>query len=132
MLRDDRGRPLQGLRVLLVEDADDIRDVLTLLLAIDGADVRAAATAHAALEIAAGWDFDVLLTDIGLPDVSGDRLIHEILGMKPTQPRVVAVTGFGERHAELARRAGAETVLTKPIDWPTLLDQLGRALTVAA
>src|SRR5438132_7274548 len=60
------GRALEGLRILLVEDAEDIRDVLELLLQADGADVRAVGSANAAVEAAAAWSFDILLTDLGL------------------------------------------------------------------
>ena len=119
--------------MLLVEDSDDVRDVLALLLGADGAVVRTARSARAAVESAADWDFDVLLTDIGLPDLPGDRLIKEILGMKAAVPRVIAVTGFGAPHAGLARRAGAEIVFTKPLDWSTLREHLAaRSAAVAA
>jgi FixJ family two-component response regulator len=66
----------------------------------------------------------VLLTDIGLPDVAGDHLIREILGMKTFRPRVVVMTGFGEPHIGLVRRAGADAVFTKPLEWSDLRDQL--------
>jgi CheY-like chemotaxis protein len=76
----------------------------------------------------------VLLTDIGLPDLAGDGLIREILGMKTPPPRVVAVTGFGPSYAALAQRAGADLVLLKPIDWSALTDYLVsvRSTSVAA
>jgi CheY-like chemotaxis protein len=117
------GRALDGLRVLLVEDVDDIRELLAFLLRSEGADVRHARAARGALETAATWDFDVLLTDLGLPDMGGDDLIREILGMK-SQVRVVVVTGFGEPYAARARQAGARIVFTKPLDWALLRAQL--------
>lgn len=117
-------RALAGLRVLLVEDADDIRDLLTVLLRTEGADVRAAGSAVDALETAAAWTFDVLLTDLGLPDVPGDLLIREILGLKGPHLRVVVMTGFGEPYAARARQAGADVVFTKPFDWSVLRTQL--------
>ena len=112
---------------------DDIRDVLAFLLRAEGAVVRTARCTRTAVEAAAAWDFDVLLTDIGLPDVSGDDLIKEILGMKTSRPRVVVVTGFTEPYLGLARRAGADVVFTKPLDWSDLRDQLlGRQAALAA
>ncbi len=104
----------------MVEDTDDIRDVLTVLLQMDGADARAFATGREAVAAAADWDFDVLLTDLGLPDVPGEDLITAVLGMKARRPRVVVVTGFGETYAARARRAGADVVVTKPLDWSAL------------
>ena len=115
---------LSGLRVLLVEDVRDIRDVFDTLLRADGAEVRAVGSARAALEHAVGWDFDVLLTDLGLPDVAGDHLIKAILAMKNGRPRVVVVTGFGEPYTTRAREAGADAVFTKPLEWSALCEEL--------
>ena len=115
---------LDGVRVLLVEDAEDVCDVLATLLRADGADVRSARSARSAIEQAAGWDFDVLLTDIGLPDLAGDQLIHEILSMKSPAPRVVAVTGFGPTQAAQAKRAGADVVFLKPLDWSAVREYI--------
>jgi two-component system CheB/CheR fusion protein len=120
MPRTTAPRALAGLRILLVEDAEDIRDVLGLLLRSEDAKVCAAGTARAALEAAATQDFDVLLTDLGLPDVAGDDLIREILGMKRRRVRVVVITGFGEPHVARARQAGADVVFIKPLDWSVL------------
>jgi two-component system CheB/CheR fusion protein len=117
-------RGLDGVRVLFVEDVDDVRDLIAFLLRSEGAEVRTVPCARAAIEAAAAWDFDVLLTDLGLPDVSGDHLIREILGMKAPRPRVVVVTGFSEPHITRAKRAGADVVFTKPLEWTDLRDQL--------
>ena len=123
MRRIPSGQALDGLRVLLVEDIDDIRELLAFLLASEGADVRAAGSAQHALEAAATWTFDVLLTDLGLPDLAGDQLIKEIVGMK-SGVKVVVVTGFGEPYAARARQAGADFVFTKPLDWSLLRARL--------
>ena len=111
--------------MLLVEDADDIRELLTFLVQLEGAEVRAAATAGAALETAASWDFDVLVTDLGLPDMMGDLLIKQVRSMKSRRPRVIVVTGFGEPYLSRARQAGADAVFVKPLEWSTLRDELG-------
>ena len=95
--------------------------------------MQSARCAHTAVEAAVAWDFDVLITDIGLPGTPGDHLIRQIFGMKTSRPRVVVITGFGEPHVSLARRAGADAVFTKPLDWSDLRDQLtGRAPALAA
>jgi two-component system CheB/CheR fusion protein len=120
MARPHTSEALAGLRVLLVEDAEDIRDVLTFLLRGDGAEVHAVGTARAALEAAATQDFDVLLTDLGLPDVAGDHLIRELVGRRPHRLRVIVITGFGEPYAARARQAGADAVFIKPLDWSVL------------
>jgi two-component system CheB/CheR fusion protein len=119
------GRALEGRRVLIVEDADDIRDLLAFLVRLEGAEVRTAPTAGAALETAASWEFDVLLTDLGLPDMSGDLLIKQVRSMRSRRPRVIVVTGFGEPYLSRARQAGADAVFMKPLEWSALRDELG-------
>jgi CheY-like chemotaxis protein len=132
MRRAHNGQPYDGLRVLVVEDIDDIRELLVFLLVSEGAEVRAAGSARNDLEAAATWTFDVLLTDLGLPDLGGEHLIKEIVGMK-SGVKVVVVTGFGEQYAARARRAGADIVFTKPLDWSLLRAQLvERAQALAA
>jgi two-component system CheB/CheR fusion protein len=115
---------LDGVRVLVVEDTDDIRDVFTLILAIEGAQVTAAARGGDAAKIATKRDFDVLITDLGLPDMDGDLLIRQITVTARRRPRVVVVTGYGEPFIERAREAGADLVLTKPLATMYLIDRL--------
>ena len=124
MARIAGGRAFHGYRILVVEDAQDIRDLLALLLRADGAEVKVASDGRTALQLAASWDFDVLLTDLGLPDVTGDVLIREIYGLKAHPLRVVVMTGYGEPYQARAREAGAHAVLTKPLEWPELRDEL--------
>jgi two-component system, chemotaxis family, CheB/CheR fusion protein len=116
--------PLRGARVLLVEDAKDIRDVFTLLLEAEGARVTATGSGREALELAAGAHFDVLLTDLGLPDIPGDMVIRHVVATTSRRPWVVVVTGYDEPFIGRARAAGADVVLTKPIAWSQLLDRL--------
>ena len=120
-----RGDAVLGtVKILLVEDSDDVRDAFTGLLRAEGADVVAVATGGAAVAAALGDDFDVLLTDFGLPDIPGDFLIRQILAIARRRPRVVVVTGYGEPYIGWARQAGADLVLTKPVEWLDLLDHL--------
>jgi two-component system CheB/CheR fusion protein len=123
---------LRGTRILLVEDAKDIRDVFRLLLETEGADVAATGSGLRAVELSAQGDFDVLLTDLGLPDVPGDIVIHQVLASARRRPWVVVVTGYEGPFVDRAREAGADVVLTKPIAWSTLLDRLAPSAPVAA
>jgi two-component system, chemotaxis family, CheB/CheR fusion protein len=115
---------LKGSRILLVEDREDIRDVFTTLLMAEGAVVTAVATGRPAIERAKQEDFDVVLTDLGLPDIPGELVIREITKMSRPRPRIVAITGYNEPYLSRARAAGADTVLTKPVDWVVLLGVL--------
>jgi two-component system CheB/CheR fusion protein len=117
----------KGLRVLLVEDSADIREAFTLLLRADGVDVIAAASGREATELAALRDFDVVLTDLGLPDIPGDVVIRRVLATARRRPRVIVITGYDEPFVSKARQAGADVVFSKPIVWSAL----ARTLTAA-
>jgi CheY-like chemotaxis protein len=123
---------LRGARVLLVEDAKDIRDVFTLLLEAEGAQVAATGCGREAVELAAQRDFDVLLTDLGLPDIPGDVVIRQVVATARRRPWVVVVTGYDEPFIGRARQAGADVVLTKPLAWSALLERLLPAAALAA
>src|SRR5262245_33797428 len=118
------GSELRGRRVLLVEDVTDIRDVLTLLLKSEGVDVEATGSGLEATMLARQRGFDVLLTDLGLPDVPGDMVIRDVVAAARQRPWIVVVTGYGEPFIGRARQAGADEVLLKPIVWSVLLDRL--------
>ncbi len=117
---------LSDIRILVVEDAADIREVFTVLLRAEGANVVPAANGREALEAVAHQQFDVILSDLGLPDVPGDVLIRQILGATRNRIRVIVVTGYGEPYLTRARQAGAEVVFTKPVEWTRILAYLER------
>jgi two-component system CheB/CheR fusion protein len=119
-----RDSQLRGIRVLLVEDAKDIRDVFALLLEAEGAAVTATGSGREAVELAAQQEFDILLTDLGLPDLPGDLVIRHVVSTARRRPWVVVVTGYDEPFIGRARQAGADVVLTKPLTWSHLLDRL--------
>ena len=111
-------------RVLLVEDATDIRDVFQMLLEAEGAHVMATGSGLEAARLAEREDFDVILTDLGLPDISGETVIRHAVRNARRRPRIVVVTGYDEPFTTRARAAGADAVLTKPVMWSSLVDQL--------
>lgn len=116
--------PLARLRILLVEDTPDIREVFTVLLRVEGAEVTATGSGREAVELANRRDFDVVMSDLGLPDVPGDVLIRHILATARRPMRVIVVTGYDEPYLSLARQAGAEVVFTKPVEWTRILQWL--------
>ena len=125
-------RSLRGAKVLLAEDARDIREVFALLLQAEGAEVTATGSGREAAELGAKGEFDVLLTDLGLPDIPGDMVIRHVVATARRRPWVIVVTGYDEPFISRAREAGADVVLTKPIAWSELLDRLLSATPLAA
>jgi DNA-binding response OmpR family regulator len=115
---------LKGLRVLIVDDAAEILDAVGGLLRAEGVEVVAAARGSAALDALREIAFDVVLMDLGLPDIPGEVLIREVLAVTSPRPRVVAITGFPETRQESAKAAGADVVLVKPFDWRELRTHL--------
>src|SRR5688500_4960800 len=101
------------LRVLVVEDHSDTRMSMEILLRRADYYVRSAETAQAALELAAKEKFDVVVTDIGLPDMSGIELMKQLRDRYGLDG--IAASGYGE--AEELERSGVEFLhhLTKPI-----------------
>jgi HAMP domain-containing protein/signal transduction histidine kinase len=104
----------QPMRILLVEDHEDTNRSLTSLLRRRGYQVKSALTFQSALDLSAKEEFDVLISDLGLPDGSGIDLIQK-LASKP--PLGIALTGFGmEKDIRKSREAGFHHHLVKPID----------------
>jgi CheY-like chemotaxis protein len=83
-----------ALRILYVEDNDDLRETIGMLLESDEREVTTAANAEAALATWQAGRFDVLVTDVSLPGISGTALAREVLATDPQQ-WVVLCSGYG-------------------------------------
>ena len=110
-------------RVLLVEDHADTRNVMSRLLASFGFRVSAAGSVREALDLSERETFDLLVSDIGLPDGSGTEVMR-VLGRRQ-QIKGIALSGFG-RDEDLRRSAEAGFLqhLTKPVNFNTLREVL--------
>src|ERR1041385_9195027 len=107
--------PHKAMRVLLVEDHEDTNRSLTQLLRRRGYYVQPAHSVKAALEAAAQERFDVLISDIGLPDGSGIDLMAKLKGDHPIF--AIALTGFGmEDDLRKSQEVGFNHHLVKPVD----------------
>ncbi len=120
-------------RILIVEDSKDAAQSLAMLLRLMGNEVHASYDGPSALEAAAAFGPDVVLMDIGLPGMSG----HEVARRLREQPGLdkvvlVAVTGWGhEEDRRLAREAGFDSHMVKPIDVNALQELLATLKSVA-
>lgn len=119
--------PLTGLRVLVVDDEIDARELLVFVLEQAGAIVTSVASAAAALRSLAASDIDLLISDIGMPDMDGYMLMQQIQAQRTAQgePRfdfkAIALTAYaGEMNQKQAIAAGFQRHLSKPVD-PTEL-----------
>ena len=119
-------QPLEGLRVLVVEDEPDARELLSLTLECSGAKVE---SAKEALENLQAFQPDVLLSDIGLPIESGYELIRKVRSLSSEASNIpaVALTAFAtEKDRQLAISAGFQMHLAKPVDPDDLIEAIER------
>ena len=110
------GAARPGLRVLVVDDNIDAGQAVALLLRELGSQVQVAHDGKSALQLAQTALPDLVLLDIGLPDIDGyalGRRLRELAGPRP--PRLVALTGFGQqRDLQRSADSGFEAHLVKP------------------
>jgi signal transduction histidine kinase len=111
---------LDGVRVLVVDDDEDARDLVGHMLSEQGAAVSLASSAEEAFSLLERGRPDVLLSDIGMPDVNGYSLIRRIRGMPADhggRTPAVALTAYArEEDGERAFKAGFQAHVTKPVD----------------
>jgi PAS domain S-box-containing protein len=105
----------KDLRLLLVEDHDDTREVLARLLSRRGYNVEAVRNAQEARSLSKGKSFDLLVSDIALPDATGCALLQELSAKHGL--RGIAMSGFGsDVEVAQSKAAGFLEHLVKPID----------------
>jgi two-component system CheB/CheR fusion protein len=119
---------LSQMRILVVDDSVDTIDMLQRLFEMDGATVSIARSGAEALQILREKDFDVILSDISMPEMDGFEFLRRLreLPEKRDTP-VLALTGFGR--AEDIERAVAEgffSHVTKPLDVDALVEILAK------
>jgi CheY-like chemotaxis protein len=115
-----------ALRILAVDDDEDTRESLAMLLRLEGHQVLAAANGHQALDAALSESPDVVLLDISLPGLNGYEVSRRLKQRRPEKPPlVVAVSGYAE-NAALGDEAGIDLHLIKPVEPSELRRVLGR------
>ena len=115
-------------RLLVVDDDQDTCDLLQLGLERLGYVVVATTSPALALERIASEDFDTVLTDLGMAEMSGIQLCERVLGTRPDMP-IIVVTGGGSMETAIAAlRAGAYDFMTKPADPAVLAHTVARAV----
>ncbi len=119
--------PPEGLRLLVVEDHPDTLGTLTRLLTRRGYIVRTAASLAESLEVARAYEFDVLISDIGLPDGRGTELLDQFFALHGWRPPAIAMSGFGmDDDVERSQQAGFSEHLTKPVEFSALQEAISR------
>lgn len=118
---------LRGVRVLVVEDEADHRELVRHILAAAGATVRAAGGAEAALRLVAGWRPELMVLDIAMPDMDGYELLARLRRVLLAAPPAIALTGFAAASdAARALQAGFQAHHAKPFQPQQLLRTAAR------
>ena len=113
--------------ILIVDDEDAVRDVLYDLFSEEHM-CHAAATAEQALAFLREQTYDVVMTDISMPGLSGLELLSQLRQEQPNTP-VIVISGIGDRtHAEGLTRLGAYDFILKPFRLEAVEESVGRAL----
>jgi PAS domain S-box-containing protein len=121
---------LDGIGVLLVEDAADARELMSMLLRERGAQVRTAASAAEALEAVRVAVPDVLVSDIALPQEDGHSLLRRLRAWVEARdiwvPAIALTAYAGAEDARRAYRAGFQVHLAKPVEPSALVEAVAR------
>ena len=116
---DDPAAGTPRLRILLVEDHKDTAKVMARLLEQANYEIRTADSIDAARRLVAGHAFDLVISDLGLPDGNGTDLMVELRARHGIKG--IALTGWGmEDDVRRSREAGFDRHLTKPVNFQAL------------
>ena len=118
-------------RILVIDDNEMVRDILSDLLEAEGHEVRTATEGRAGLALLADFMADIVITDILMPGQEGIETIQELRVNNP-DTKIVAISGGGTRYGlsflDMAEKLGAHATLSKPIDAKELAALVERLL----
>jgi PAS domain S-box-containing protein len=114
--------------ILLIDDEEMILDSLSAILLKDGYQVDCAKSGKEALDILRQRQYDLIITDIRMPGISGLEMVENIQTFKPDQ-KILVITGYGSLETAVkAQHRGVSDYLIKPIDVKSLKNSIRRAL----
>lgn len=112
--------PLSGLQILVVDDEADMRELVVAILTQSGAEVKVVASAVEALLALDDFKADILVSDIGMPQIDGYMLMRQVRNRSPEQggqiPAIALTAYAGEINQQQALAAGFQQHISKPVD----------------
>jgi DNA-binding response OmpR family regulator len=115
-------------RLLVVDDDEAVLEIIQDMLLSDGYRVVAVADGKKALETIETEEFDLVVTDLGMPGTSGWEIAKKVKGRNPGLP-VVLLTGWGvELEEEDLSNEGIDMLLAKPLNWTELTKSIRKLL----
>jgi len=123
---------MRGMRVLVIDDEKVVLDSVNKILADEGYDVETNLSGREGLSRALDSDYDIVLTDIRMPDIGGMKVLRDIKRKKPSLP-VVMITGYASVKSSVqAMKLGAADYVEKPFTPDQLIKAVDTALETAA
>ncbi len=126
---EHRKSELKGARILLIEDEEDTREMIAQALKQRGAKPVQASSARKAFDLLKQEPYDLVISDIGMPDIDGYAFIRKLRSMKSRVSKVpaIALTAYaGEQDRKLTLEAGFNTHIPKPIALTELVRVIGK------
>lgn len=116
-------RPLEGLRILIVDDEPELRELIAEEMDYSGAKVKQASGGREALDILKNNLMDVVLSDVRMPNGDGVELLENAMKL-PNRLCFILITGFADITEAQALQKGAVALFTKPTDWDALIQKI--------
>ncbi|HYP28968.1 MAG TPA: response regulator [Blastocatellia bacterium] len=116
-------------KILLVEDSEDAREALARLLELDDYTVVTADDGRNGLSVARAEHPDLIITDINMPHMSGIDMIKVLRKEEDfKEVPIVVITAYGRTVSTQAIEVGADSVMTKPVEYDELSDTVVKLL----
>lgn len=119
---------MQGKRILIVDDEEDLRDVISARFEMEGCAVMKAENGNAAVALLREKNFDAVISDIRMPGIGGIELMKLARGLQPA-PAVILITGNTVPSSSEILKLGAAALLTKPFDLDDVIQVVHKAIT---
>jgi CheY-like chemotaxis protein len=122
------GKEVRPARILVIDDEESVRDILSRMLRVKGHQVVVASNGEEGIERFKKGEFDLVFTDLGMPKISGWDVGRAIKGMNSKVP-IAMITGWGmELNREKMSESGIDLVVSKPFNFDRVIQLVSEAI----
>ena len=121
-------RRLPGVKILVVDDEPDLRDVISSRFELEGCEVTLAENGQSAIDAMKAKRFDAVVTDVRMPGGNGIELLDAIKD-NGDQAAVILISGFTDLEPQDALDRGAKALLIKPFDLDDIINAVCSAIS---
>lgn len=117
-------------KIIVADDDEVLLKLICNYLGKSGYDATPAEDGSVALRMLQNIEFDLLITDIFMPNIEGMELIRRLRKLKPAMP-IIAISGnrkLSDQYLDMSKKLGADIVVPKPIDFDSLLSAVGELI----